>query len=98
MAYQRFTNLSEKFYGYLLLKTNADMELLDFMDQPCSCNCASWVNGKCAYKGKYRKMPIIYKAQCKISTKAYIGCTPDMFKAMMRQHYSDVIHFTSTKT
>eukprot|EP00957_Ditylum_brightwellii_P207035 15351175-Ditylum_brightwellii.AAC.1 len=52
MAYQRFTNLRERFRGDLLLKIKADMESLNFMDQPCNCNRASQVNRQCAYQAR----------------------------------------------
>eukprot|EP00957_Ditylum_brightwellii_P059110 4485026-Ditylum_brightwellii.AAC.1 len=96
MAYQRFTNLCERFRGDLLSKINADVESLDFMDRPCDCNQASQVNGQRVYQGKCRKMCIIYKAQCKICTEAYIGCTQNTFKARMTEHFSDVVQLTST--
>eukprot|EP00957_Ditylum_brightwellii_P194723 14832775-Ditylum_brightwellii.AAC.1 len=54
MAYQRFTNLCERFHGDLLSKVNVDVESLDFMDQPCNCNCASQANGECAYKDTFK--------------------------------------------
>eukprot|EP00957_Ditylum_brightwellii_P211003 15365653-Ditylum_brightwellii.AAC.1 len=76
---------------------NAYVYLLYFMDRSCNYNHMSHDNGTCAYKGKRRKACIIYMAECKICIKAYVGCTQDMFKARMTQHFSDVVRLTSTK-
>eukprot|EP00957_Ditylum_brightwellii_P064223 4873827-Ditylum_brightwellii.AAC.1 len=91
MAYRRFTNLYKQLWGDLLLKINADVESLNFMDRPCNCDRMSKVNRQCAYQGKCHKMCIIYKAQCKICMEAYIGCTQHMFKARMMEHFPDIV-------
>eukprot|EP00957_Ditylum_brightwellii_P206697 15349526-Ditylum_brightwellii.AAC.1 len=72
------------------------MESLNFMDQLCSCNQMSKVNGQYAYQGKCHKTCIIYEAQCKICTEAYIGCTQNKFKARMMEYFADITRLTST--
>ncbi len=73
MSYHKFSNLREIFQGDLNQKLMDGIISHDFMDRPCNCNCASKIDGKCAYNGECRKMCVIYKATCKICDKSYIG-------------------------
>jgi hypothetical protein len=60
------------------------------MDQPCNCNRASKIDGKCAYNGECRKMCVVYKATCKICDDSYIGQTQQKLKDQMGQHLNDM--------
>ncbi len=55
----------------------------NFMDQPCNCNCALEIYGKCAYNGECRKMCVVYKATCRICDESYIGQTQQKLKDHM---------------
>eukprot|EP00957_Ditylum_brightwellii_P029553 2232993-Ditylum_brightwellii.AAC.1 len=50
MAYRYYTNLHEKFRGYLVSKVNADVKSLDFKNCPCNYSRLGRVNGHCMYK------------------------------------------------
>jgi hypothetical protein len=62
----------------------------DFMDRPCNCNCASKIDGKCAYNGECREMCVVYKATCRIFNEPYIGQTQQKLKDKMGQHLNDI--------
>eukprot|EP00957_Ditylum_brightwellii_P066796 5068809-Ditylum_brightwellii.AAC.1 len=87
MAYQRFTNLRERFHGDSLSKLNADMEFLNFIDRPCNFNCASWVNGECVYKA--RMIQHYSDVVCLTSTKK-----PDLPEDDARHSDTFAKHFT----
>jgi hypothetical protein len=90
MSYHKFSNLREIFQGDLNWKLMDGIISCNFMDQPCNCNCASKIDGKCAYNGECRKMCVVYKATCKICNESYIGQTQQKLKDCMGQHLNDV--------
>jgi thymidylate synthase ThyX len=90
MSYHKFSNLREIFQGVLNRKLMDGIISHDFMDQPCNCNHASKIDGKCAYNGECRKMCVVYKATCKICNQPYIGQTQQKLKDHMGQHLNDV--------
>jgi hypothetical protein len=63
----------------------------DFMDQPCTSNCASKIDGKCAYNEECRRMCVVlYKATCKICDESYIGQTQQKLKDQMGRMGQDM--------
>ncbi len=90
MSYHKFSNLREILQGDLNRKLMDGIISHDFMDQPCNCNCASKIDGKCAYNGECRKMCVVYKATCKICNQSYIGQTQQKLKDHMGQHLNDI--------
>jgi hypothetical protein len=90
MSYHKFSNLREIFQGDLNRKLMDGIISCDFMDQPCNCNRASKIDGKCAYNGECRKMCVVYKATCRICNQPYIGQTQQKLKDCMGQHLNDV--------
>jgi hypothetical protein len=90
MSYHKFSNLREIFQGDLNWKLMDGIISRDFMDQPCNCNRASKIDGKCAYNGECRKMCVVYKATCKICNQPHIGQTQQKLKDCMGQHLNDV--------
>jgi hypothetical protein len=88
MSYHKFSNLREIFQGDLNRKLMDGIISRDFIDRPCNCNCASKIDGKCAYNGECRKMCVVYKATCKICNQSYIGQTQQKLKDCMGQHFS----------
>jgi hypothetical protein len=71
MSYHKFSNLREIFQGDLNRKLMDGIISWDFMDQPCNCNSASKIDGKCAYNGECRKMCVVYKATCRVCDESY---------------------------
>jgi hypothetical protein len=90
MSYHKFSNLREILQGDLNRKLMDGIISHDFMDRPCNCNCASKIDGKCAYNGECRKMCVVYKATCKICNQSYIGQTQQKLKDHMGQHLNDI--------
>jgi GIY-YIG catalytic domain len=88
MSYHRFTNLREMFQGDLSKKLTADVISMDF--ETLGCNCRLGLNGKCGYNNNCRKSIVVYKIECKNTSKVYIGNTQQHFKKRMQQHFNDV--------
>jgi hypothetical protein len=88
MSYHRFTNLREMFQGDLSRKLTADVISMDF--ETLRCNCRLGLNGKCGYNDNCRKSIVVYKIECKNTSKVYIGNTQQHFKKRMQQHFNDV--------
>jgi hypothetical protein len=88
MSYHKFSNLWEIFQGDLNQKLMDGIISCDIMD--CNCNCASKIDGKCAYNGECRKMCVVYKATRKICDESYIGQTKQKLKDWMGQHLNDI--------
>jgi GIY-YIG catalytic domain len=54
-------------------------------------HCRLGVDQKCGYNGFCRKSIIVYKVECKNTSKIYIGNTQQQhFKKRMQQHFNDV--------
>ena len=96
MSYHEFPNLRELFSSDLTSKMIEGVSSAEFEPEDCNCNSSSFVDGKCAYGGKYRHKCVIYEAKCKYCGKAYIGNTQQKLKIRMGQHYSDVRALVNT--
>jgi hypothetical protein len=90
MSYHKFSNLQEIFQGDLNQKLMDGIISCDFMNWPCNCNCASKIDGKCAYNEECRRMCVVYKATCKICDESHIGQTQQKLKNWMGQHLNDM--------
>jgi len=90
MSYHKFSNLREIFQGDLNRKLMDGIVSRDFRDQPCNCNRASKIDGKCAYNEECRKMCVVYKVICQICDEPYIGQTQQKLKNRMGGHFQDV--------
>ena len=90
MSYHRFTNLREIFQGDLTHKLNMDVESKDF--EQLDCNCRLGREKKCGYNNLCRSsvVLVVYKIECKITNKVYIGNTQQHLKNRMQQHFADV--------
>jgi GIY-YIG catalytic domain len=88
MSYHRFTNLREIFQGDLSRKLTLGVISKDF--ETLDCNCRLGAEQKCGYNGFCRKSIIVYKVECKNTSKIYIGNTQQHFKKRMQQHFNDV--------
>jgi GIY-YIG catalytic domain len=88
MSYHRFTNLRELFQGDLSKKLTMDVASQDFENLECNCRTGS-VN-KCGYNNLCRKSIVVYKIECKTTSKIYIGNTQQFLKKRMQQHFNDV--------
>jgi GIY-YIG catalytic domain len=87
MSYHRFTNLREIFQGDLSRKLTIDVISKDF--EALECNCRLGPEKKCGYNNMCRRSIVVYKVECKNSSKAYIGNTQQHFKRRMQQHFND---------
>ena len=85
MSYHRFTNLREIFHKDLSRKMNLDIESEDFKTRDCNCR-----GGTCSYNNLCRQTCIVYKVQCKLTNKIYIGTTQQFLKTRMQQHQTEV--------
>jgi hypothetical protein len=88
MSYHRFTNLREIFQGDLSKKLTLNVASQDF--ETLSCNCRLGISKACGYNNMCRKSIVVYKVECKASSKVYIGNTQQHFKKRMQQHFNDV--------
>jgi hypothetical protein len=88
MSYHRFTNLREMFQGDLSRKLTLDVTSKDF--ETLSCNCRLGPEKKCGYDNMCRNSIVVYKVECKNTSKVYIGNTQQHFKKRMQQHFNDV--------
>jgi hypothetical protein len=88
MSYHRFTNLREIFQGDLSRKLTLGVTSKDF--ETLDCNCRLGSDKKCGYGNMCRKSIIVYKVECKNTSKIYIGNTQQHFKKRMQQHFNDV--------
>jgi hypothetical protein len=88
MSYHRFTNLREIFQGDLSKKLTLDVISKDF--ETLDCNCRLGSNQSCGYGNVCRASIVVYKIECKNTSKVYIGNTQQYFKKRMQQHFNDV--------
>jgi GIY-YIG catalytic domain len=88
MSYHRFSNLREVFQGDLSKKLTLDVKSKDF--ETLECNCRLGSEKRCGYDNMCRKSIIVYKVECKETSKIYIGNTQQYFKKRMQQHFNDV--------
>jgi hypothetical protein len=88
MSYHRFTNLREIFQGDLSKKLTLNVVSQDF--ETLKCNCRLGPSMVCGYNNMCRKSIVVYKVECKTSSKVYIGNTQQHFKWRMQQHFNDV--------
>jgi hypothetical protein len=98
MSYHRFTNLREIFQGDLSRKLTLDVISKDF--ETLNCNCRLGLGKKCGYNNVCRNPIVVYKIECKNSSKVYIGNTQQFFKKRMQQHFNDVkkLHLLGVKS
>ena len=54
------------------------------------CNCRTGFLNKCGYNNLCRKSIVVYKIECKVTSKVYIGNTQQYLKKRMQQHFNDV--------
>ncbi len=88
ISYHKFSNLCKIFQGDLNQKL---MDGIISHYQPCNCNRASKIDGKCAYNGECRKIwCVVYKATCRICDESYIGQTQQKLKDWVGQHLNNV--------
>ena len=85
MSYHRFTNLREIFQQDLSKKINLDIESEDFKTRDCNCRGET-----CSYNNVCRQTCVVYKVECKLTKKIYIGTTQQFLKTRMQQHQSEV--------
>ena len=90
--YHRFNNLFEPLNGYLAVKVGQGILSCDLMDGKYNCSNPPKVNGKCFYKGKFRKKCLIYEVKCTRCDAIYIGKMQQTFKETMDGHFSYVQH------
>ena len=64
----------------------------NIMDIEFKCPHPSKVNGKCVYKGKFRKECLIYEVKLSLCDAIYICNTQQIFKKSMDGHFSNVQH------
>jgi GIY-YIG catalytic domain len=88
MSYHRFTNLRELFQGDLSKKLTMNVASQDF--ENLECNCRTGFLNKCGYNNLCRKSIVVYKIECKVTSKVYIGNTQQYLKKRMQQHFNDV--------
>ena len=88
MSHHRFTNLREIFQGDLTYKLNMDVESKDFQTRECNCRLGN--ENKCGYNNNCRRSIVVYKIECNMTNKVYIGNTQQNFKTRMQQHFNDV--------
>ena len=84
MSYHRFPNLRELFQKDLNKKMNVGICSKDF--QALECNCRG---GQCGYNNVCRTPIVVYKVECKMTNKVYIGSTQQHFKTRMQHHYAE---------
>ena len=88
MSYHRFSNLRELFQQDLSYKINMDLESKDFQSLPC--NCRPGQDGGCKYNNVCRRSVVVYKVECQVTGKVYIGSTQQHLKTRMQQHHTQV--------
>ena len=89
MSYHKFPNLGKIFGGDLSGKLMREVKSVDFMDRPCNCSVVSKVDGKCIFGDNCRKSIVVYKCECTICGKFYIGNTQNHVKKRMNGHYAE---------
>jgi hypothetical protein len=71
MSYHRFSNLREVFQGDLSKKLTLDVKSKDF--ETLECNCRLGSEKRCGYDNMCRKSIIVYKVECKETSKSTLG-------------------------
>ena len=88
MSYHRYPNLRELFQGDLTTKLNEGIDSEDFKTLPC--NCRDRRDNGCNYGNVCRQSIVVYKVECKMTGKIYIGNTQQKLKTRMQQHFTEV--------
>jgi GIY-YIG catalytic domain len=98
MSCHMFSNVREIFQGDLSKTLTLDVKSKDF--ETLECNCRLCSNKTCGYDDMCRKSIVVYKVECKVTSKVYIGNTQQYFKKRMQQHFNDVkkLHSTGEKS
>ena len=65
-----------------------DLESKDFQTLPC--NCKPGKEGGCQYNNLCRRSLVVYKVECKVTGKIYIGSTQRHLKKRMQEHHTQV--------
>jgi hypothetical protein len=69
MSYHRFSNVREIFQGGLSKNLTLEVKSKDF--KTLECNCRPGTNKSCGYNDMCRKSIIVYKVECKETSKVY---------------------------
>ena len=72
------------------MKTGQGILSCDLLDREVNCSLPPKVNGKCVYKGIFRRKCLIYKVKIYLCDAMYIGNTQYTSRKRMDGHFSDV--------